>query len=72
MSASDYVHVDVAEIVAETDKALLLILDDDDGTKVWVPLSQIADSDNYSKGDKNLTVSITRWIADKLGIEGED
>ncbi len=63
MSASDYVHVQVAEIVHETDRALLLRLEDD--RELWCPLSVVADPDDYNKGDLDVTVSIKRWWADK-------
>jgi hypothetical protein len=63
---SNYVHLDVDEIVAETDKALLLRLQD--GEEVWIPLSQIANSDDYNVGDSNCTVSVTLWIAEQRGL----
>ena len=66
MSASNWVHLDVKSILEETDKALLLELMD--GRKTWIPLSQISDSDIYRKGDKDTTVSVTEWIADKSNL----
>lgn len=66
MSSSNYVHLDVEEIVKETDKALLLRLDG--GEEVWVPLSQVADADDYSAGDMDCTVSVTEWFARKEGL----
>lgn len=70
MSASDYVHLDVKLIKAETDKALLLVLDDD--SEHWVPLSLVADSDDYNKGDKNCTVSVAKWFCVKEGLADGD
>lgn len=61
-----WVHLDVEEIVRETDKALLLRLDD--GEEVWIPLTQIADADDYHEGDTNCTVSVTEWIAEQKGL----
>lgn len=69
MSASNYVHLDVKLIKAETDKALLLVLEDD--SEYWVPLSLVADSDDYRKGQKNCTVSVAEWFAKKEGLVDE-
>jgi hypothetical protein len=66
VSDSNWVHLDVELIVRETDKALLLRLED--GEEVWIPLGQIADADSYSAGDTNCTVSVTRWIAEQKGL----
>lgn len=65
---SNYVHVQVEEIKHETDKAFLVIID---GDERWIPKTQIADSSDYEVGDKNITISITDFIAEKLGIEGD-
>lgn len=69
MSASNYVHLSVEEVVKETDKALLVRIDGED---VWIPLSQIADADDYEPGDTDITLSVTKWFADKEGLEGEE
>lgn len=66
MSASRYIHLDVARIERETDKALLLILED--GEEVWMPKNQIADVEDYEDGDTNCTVSVTTWIAEQKGL----
>lgn len=67
MSNSNYVHIDVEEILRVTDKALLCLID---GEEVWLPLSQIADADDYDfgVGDQELTVSITEWLAREKGL----
>jgi hypothetical protein len=62
MSASNWVHLDVDEIKRETDKAFLLVID---GDEHWIPKSQISEPDDYEVGDKNLTVSVTEWIAEQ-------
>jgi hypothetical protein len=62
MGAGRYVHLDVEEIVAATDMALLCVID---GEEVWIPRSQVADGGDYSEGDSDLTLSVTRWFADK-------
>lgn len=65
MSASNYVHLDVAEIKKITDKAMLVDIEDEE---VWIPLSQIADAENYQEGDTDCTVSVTEWFAGKEGL----
>ena len=67
MSNSSYVHLEVLLVKAETDKALLLVIDGVEG-EYWIPLSQIADSDDYKKGDENVTISVTEWIANQKGL----
>ena len=66
MSASRYVHIEVAEIKRETDAAFLCELED--GEEIWLPKSQIADSEDYNQGDKDFTMSITEWIANQKGL----
>ena len=61
-----WVHLDVEEIFEETDNAFLLELED--GEEVWMPYSQISDYENYRKGDKNCTISISEWIARQKGL----
>ena len=63
---SRYVHLDVEEILRETDKAFLLLVE---GEEIWIPKGQIANPGDYSEGDSNCTVSITEWIANQKGIE---
>lgn len=65
MSATQWVHLDVDRIVAETDKALLLLID---GEEFWIPLNQISDPDDYLLGIVDCTVTVTRWIAEKKGL----
>jgi hypothetical protein len=61
-----WVHLDVAEVSRETEKAFLLVLGG--GEEVWVPKGQVADSDRYKAGDKACTVSVTEWIAKQKGL----
>lgn len=63
---SDWVHLDVDLIKKETDKAFLLVID---GDEFWVPKSQVSDHDDYEEGDKDVTMSISQWFADKEGLE---
>ena len=65
MAESRYVHLDVEKIVKVTDKAMLLRLED---SEVWVPLSQVADADDYEEGDEDCCVSVTEWFAEKEGL----
>ena len=66
MSSSNWVHLDVDEIVAETEKAFRVRLED--GEEVWLPFSQIADAENYSEGDTDCTISVSEWLAKEKGL----
>lgn len=64
---SEWVHVLVAVIRKETDKAFNVQMED--GQIFWIPKSQISDADDYEAGDRNVEISITEWIANEKGIE---
>lgn len=66
-SASEWVHLDVEVILQETDKAFLVRLETS-RIDLWVPKSQMSDSEAYAKGDKDCTISVTEWFADQKGI----
>ncbi len=66
MSASAWTHLDVRLVVEETEKAFLLLLKD--GTKLWVPLSQISEPWHYIKGDRDCTISVSNWFAQQKGL----
>jgi hypothetical protein len=66
MSASGYVHLEVDEIKKETDKAFLVVVDDEE---VWLPKSQIANPGDYNKGDKNCSISVREWLAKEKGFD---
>lgn len=68
MSASNWVHID-GKIEAETDKAFLI--DFGDQGKHWIPITQIADANDYKVGDAG-TISISEWIADQKELEGDE
>lgn len=69
MGASKYVYIDVEEIVYETAAAFLFRVD---GKEIWIPKSQMADPDDYSEGDIDVSdVAITEWIAKQKEIESE-
>ncbi len=65
MGSGNYVHLDVDEILRETDGAFLLKIGDEE---LWVPKSQISDASDYGEGDEDCTVSVTKWFADKEGL----
>jgi hypothetical protein len=67
VSASEYIELEVLEIKAETEKALLFQLED---SQVWVPKSQIPkdDVEQYVVGDLDLTVLVSEWFASKEGL----
>jgi len=65
MGFSNWVHLDVEEIKAETDAAFLIVLDDGE---YWIPKSQICDPEDYERGDVGITMSISEWIAEQKGI----
>lgn len=68
MSASGWVHVRVDEVIRLTERAMLVHID---GEEVWLPLSGVADADDYMPGDQNVTLSIRDWLAREKGLEGE-
>lgn len=69
MSQSGYVNVHIDSIDAETEKAFRCTID---GETVFLPFSQIADADDYAPGDKDLSLSVTEWIAREKGLEAEE
>lgn len=74
MGASGWTHLDVKEIKGETEKAFKLNLKPTKefpaGRLVWVPKSVMSDPDNYDAGDKNCTISVEDWFAEKEKLEG--
>jgi hypothetical protein len=66
VGASNWIHLDVAAVLRLTDKAMHVELED--GELVWLPLSQVDEADKFEAGDKNLTVSITEWLAKEKGL----
>lgn len=68
MGASNYVYLEDCEVIAITRYALLILYD---GEQYWIPTSQIADPETYSKGDSGITIPITQWIAEQKGMSVE-
>lgn len=71
MGQSNYVHLEGCDILAVTEKAVLIKFDDE---QYWIPVSQLAEREDHphDAGDKDVTVSITEWIANEKGIEIEE
>ena len=65
MTFEGYEYIEVERIVHETQKAFLVKIEE--GTH-WIPKSQVADSESYESGDENVTLAITSFIAEKLGL----
>lgn len=61
-SEKTFVEIDVDEIVHVTGKAILVKVD---GNEVWIPKSQLETVFAHRKGDTDVTLSITEWIADQ-------
>lgn len=66
MSASRWIHLDNVTVKKVTDKAMLLVLDDEE--EHWIPISQISDPEDYEEGDEDCSISISEWIAEQKGI----
>jgi hypothetical protein len=64
---SGWTHLDVLEIVRETENAFELRFHDD--TSVWVPKSMVADAEDYSGGDCNVSLSVLDEFAEKRGLD---
>lgn len=70
MPAMDDLGEDVgdAEVIRETDKALMVRLRDFKDKEVWVPKSQIhADSEVWKSGDSGVLV-VSRWLKQKMEL----
>lgn len=65
---SDWVELDVLSVEGETEKAFYVVAEG--GEEFWLPKSQIDDAEGYAKGDENVSMRITRWIAGEKGLVG--
>ncbi len=61
----DTVTIQVERVAAETDLALLLVID---AEEVWVPKSCISDPDEIAVGDEEIEVNVAEWIAQREGL----
>ena len=68
MSASNYVHLSDCEVLTVTNGAILI---EYEGEEIWLPKSQVSESEQYETGDC-CTISISRWLAEERGLEGDD
>lgn len=66
MSARKTVTVDCEDVLAVTDRAVLLLLSDD--REVWFPLSQCEDLEDVAKGDGEGCFECPEWLADEKGV----
>jgi hypothetical protein len=55
-----YVPLVVDEVLRETEKAFLFLID---GAEVWIPRSQMEDPDGCTVGELECEVYVSRWIA---------
>ena len=66
MGASGWVYIEVDEIKRETEKAFLVIVDEQE---VWLPKSQVEDEgEHFKQGDTDVEIGITEWIAREKGL----
>lgn len=65
MGESRYIPIVVDEVLKETDKAFLCLIE---GTQYWIPKSQMEDSENVSEGELDCEMAITEWIAQEKGL----
>lgn len=60
-----YVTIEVEEIIAETDDALLCQID---GEEVWLPRSLVESGEDYGKGDGPVELNVAEWKAKEEGL----
>jgi hypothetical protein len=68
----DWVHLNIKKIRGETEKAFKVQLESDGdapGQLLWIPKSVIADADDYEEDDKDCTISVEAWWAEKNDLE---
>lgn len=65
--SEEWVHLDVALVVRETEAAFLFRLDDD--SEYWIPKSQVSEADKYKEGDEDVSLSISEWVAEQKGLD---
>ncbi len=68
LKEQDGVGVGIATVKATTDKAILVVLDDQDGYETWVPKSQIHDDSEVFGGEvRKGQLVVMRWFAESRG-----
>lgn len=69
MPEQKLVSVEVEEVTAETDAAILCLID---GDEVWIPRSQIGgESDVNEEGDSGSLI-IPKWLAEDKELDFEE
>ena len=74
MSASGYVHLENCKLMARTDRAALIAYA---GAEHWIPFSQMAQGEAEKldgiapRRGPAFTLSVTDWICEQKGIEGD-
>lgn len=59
------VIIDVERVKAETDLALLFVID---GEEIWVPKSCIEEPDEIAVEDEEIEVEIAEWFCQREGL----
>ena len=65
MSRKDWIGLVVDEIVRQTDKAFLCVIDEE---QHWIPFSQIDLPDSFEVGEMDCEMYVSRWFAEKEGL----
>lgn len=60
-----YRTIGVEEVLNETGMAYLFVID---GEEVWIPKSQMEDSDAVCVGDTEVEVEISQWLCEEKWI----
>jgi hypothetical protein len=55
-----WLNLDVERVLGTTDKALFVRLDG--GKDIWLPRSQIHQSERFQTGDECINMTVTEWI----------
>jgi hypothetical protein len=64
---AEWFHLSFLEITKETDKAFLVLTEDEE--ELWLPKSQIENQGrDYNVGDTDGSMCITHWLATEKGL----
>lgn len=72
MTKMNFKDVKIALVEHKTNKAVLVVLDDEDSTTKWIPLSVLSteDANNIDTGDADITISVHDWFVDRENLNG--
>lgn len=59
------VEIDIDGIKIKTEKAILVIIDDEE---IWLPKSQIEYDEDVHNPDGTNVITVTEWIAEQKGL----